>query len=122
MRFKVLSLAEGDFDGWVDANRKGGEALTRAGYLQLEKPSHKEPVRHYAKVDAGLYEAVLNRCVDGQKMCAHEMMAIDAGGGMGKGNVGGVIHQSQAGRQRTVVAALCTPDNPLGLPRPAAAQ
>ena len=122
MRFKVLSLAEGDFAAWVDANRKGGEALTRANYLQLEKPSHKEPVRRYAKVDDGLYEAVLNRCVDGQKMCAHEMMAIDAAGGLGKGNVRGIVHQSTARGERAVVAALCTPDNPLGLPRPAAAQ
>jgi len=122
MRFKVLSLTEGDFAAWIESNRKGGEALTRASYLLLDKPSHKEPVRRYAKVDEGLYEAVLNRCVDGSKMCAHEMMAIDAAGGMGKGNVGGVVRQSTARGERSVVAALCTPDNPLGLPAPAAAQ
>jgi cytochrome o ubiquinol oxidase subunit 2 len=122
MRFRVLSLADGDFADWVAANRRGGEALTRAAYLELEKPSHKEPLHRYAKVDEGLYDAVLNRCVDGQKMCAHEMMAIDAAGGLGKGNVGGVLHQSTASGQRTVVAAVCTLDNPLGVPRPAAAQ
>lgn len=122
MRFKVLSLADGDFANWVESNRKGGEALTRADYLQLEKPSHKEPVRRFARVDDGLYEAVLNRCVDSSKMCAHEMMAIDAGGGLGKGNVGGVLRQSTGTGERKVVAALCTPDNPLGLPRPAVAQ
>ena len=75
-----------------------------------------------ARVDDGLYEAVLNRCVDAAKMCAHEMMAIDAAGGLGKGNVGGVLRQSTAAGERKVVAALCTPDNPLGLPRPAVAQ
>lgn len=32
-------------------------------------------------VDAGLYDAILNRCVDPRRMCAHEMMAIDAAGG-----------------------------------------
>jgi len=122
MRFKVLSLKDGDFDQWVKTNRAGGQALSRAGYLELEKPSHKEPVRRYAKVEEGLYDAVLNRCVDGQKMCSHEMMAIDAAGGLGKGNVKGVRRESTARGERTVVAALCTPDNPLGLPRPAAAQ
>jgi cytochrome o ubiquinol oxidase subunit 2 len=122
MRFQVLSLADGDFANWVESNRKGGQALSRADYLQLEKPSHKEPVRRYARVDEGLYEAVLNRCVDASKMCAHEMMAIDAAGGLGKGNVRGVVSQPTASGERKVVAALCTPDNPLGLPRPAVAQ
>jgi cytochrome o ubiquinol oxidase subunit II len=118
MRFRVLSLSEGDFQGWVDAQRKGGEALSRAVYQDLEKPTSREPVRRYGQVEPGLYEAVLGRCVDGKKMCNHQMMAIDASGGMGKGNVGGVLRQSTANGERTVVSALCTPDNPLGLPRP----
>jgi cytochrome o ubiquinol oxidase subunit II len=122
MRFQFLGLSDGDFAAWVASNRKSGEALTRAAYLQLEQPSHKEPVRRYGKVEDGLYLAILNRCVDGQKMCAHDMMAIDAAGGLGKGNVGGVLRQPAAGGERTVVAAFCTPDNPLGLPRPVAAQ
>jgi len=119
MHFRVLGLAEGDFAAWVEAVREGGDALTRAGYLQLEKPSSKEPVRRYAKVDDGLYEAVLNRCVEAGKMCLHDMMAIDAAGGLGKGSVDGLRQRRMAdGSTRTVVAALCTPDNPLGLPRP----
>lgn len=120
MHFKVRSLGDADFQRWVDASRKGGEALTRAGYLELEKPSTREPVRRFAKVDGGLYDAILNRCVDGRKMCTHQMMAIDAAGGAGKGAVGGVRHQSLGPGQRTFVAALCTPANPLGLPETAA--
>jgi cytochrome o ubiquinol oxidase subunit II len=120
MRFKVLSLSDGDFAGWVAAARQGGAVLSRASYLELDKPSHKEPVRRYAKVEDGLYDAVLNRCVEAGKMCAHEMMAIDAAGGQGKGGIGGVRQLTRAGATRTVVAALCTPDNPQGLPRPAA--
>jgi cytochrome o ubiquinol oxidase subunit 2 len=119
MHFRVLGLAEGDFASWVESVRQGGGALTRDGYLQLERPSSKEPVRRYAKVDEGLYEAVLNRCVEPGKMCLHDMMAIDSAGGSGKGSVVGVRQQSRAdGSTRPVVAALCTPDNPLGLPRP----
>lgn len=120
MHFKVRSLDQAGFAGWVDANRKSGGALTRAAYLELEKPSAKEPVRRYAKVEGGLYDAILNRCVDGQKMCTHQMMAIDAAGGAGKGAVDGVRHQSLGTGQRTYVAALCTPANPLGLPESAA--
>lgn len=115
MRFKLLSLGEGDFAAWVAQGRQAGEALTRATYLELEQPSHRVPVRRFARVEDGLYEAVLNRCVDGQQMCMHEMMAIDAAGGMGKGNLGGVLRQALNGRERSVVAALCTPANPQGL-------
>ncbi len=54
------------------------------GYMKLEVPSEREPVRHYATVDADLYNAILNRCVDRNKMCMSQMMAIDADGGLGK--------------------------------------
>jgi cytochrome o ubiquinol oxidase subunit 2 len=121
MRFKFLGLDDAGFAAWVDGNRKSGVTLTRAGYQQLEKPSAKEPVHHYAAFDPGLYEAILNRCVDAQKMCASRMMAIDAAGGMGKGNTKGIRHESMSNGERTVVAALCTPENPLGLPSGAVA-
>jgi len=46
----------------------------------------------------------------------NRMMAIDEAGGLGKAGVEGVVHRSESAAkvQRTVVAALCTPDNPLG--------
>jgi cytochrome o ubiquinol oxidase subunit II len=116
MHFKVLSLDDAGFTRWVASGHEGGQALDRARYIALEKPSSNEPVRRFGKVEAGLYDAILNRCVDAQKMCTHQMMAIDAAGGAGKGAVEGVRHQSQAGGERTFVAALCTPANPLGLP------
>lgn len=80
MRFAFHATDAAGFDAWVAKVRSGGR-LDRAGYLELEKPSEKEPVRHYASVDPGLYDAILNRCVDVRRMCMHEMMAIDAGGG-----------------------------------------
>ena len=118
MRFKFLGLSDGDFDKWVETNRESGQDLSRDAYLKLEQPSEREPVRRYGKVDSGLYEAALNRCVDGAKMCQNEMMAIDAAGGTGKGGVAGLTQRPGNGvPQRSVVAALCTPDNPLGLPQ-----
>ncbi|RZI64232.1 MAG: ubiquinol oxidase subunit II, partial [Variovorax sp.] len=85
--------------------------------LQLEKPSEREPVRRFGSVDGGLFDAIVNRCVEAGKMCMHQMMHIDAHGGAGKGGVTGVVRQASArGVERPVVAALCTPDNPTGAP------
>ena len=81
MRFAFHASDAAGFEAWVAKVRGAGATLDRPGYLALEKPSEKEPVHHYASVDAGLYDAILNRCVDPRRMCAHEMMAIDAAGG-----------------------------------------
>ena len=81
MRFAFHASDAAGFEAWVAKVRGAGATLDRPGYLALEKPSEKEPVRHYASVDAGLYDAILNRCVDPRRMCGHEMMAIDAAGG-----------------------------------------
>jgi cytochrome o ubiquinol oxidase subunit 2 len=124
MRFRFKGLPADGFEQWVAAQRQGGAALDRAGYLKLEQPSEKEPVRGFAKVENGLWDAIVGRCVDTRKMCMHQMMAIDAAGGAGKGAIGGLTQQpwrnDQGTVQRTVVAALCTPSNPLGEPLPPA--
>ncbi len=84
MRFRLHALDQAGFERWVADARGDGSTLDRAAYLQLEKPSEREPVRHYASVERGLYDAILNRCVDPVRMCMHQMMAIDAAGGYGK--------------------------------------
>ena len=126
MKFKFLGLSDGDYAKWVASNKQAGAALTRTEYLKLEQPSAKEPVHRYASVDEGLYDAILNRCVDGKKMCINQMMHMDAQGGAGKGSAseGALLEQDLGPRgKRTVVAALCTPTNLLGLPiEPAAAR
>jgi cytochrome o ubiquinol oxidase subunit II len=122
MRFKFLGLAGADFGKWVAENRRAGHALDRVAYAQLEQPSHKEPVHRYGKVEAGLYDAILNRCTDGKKMCTSQMAAIDAAGGGGKGGIAGTAEQELGGARRTVVAALCTPANPTGAPLAGIAQ
>ena len=116
MRFKFHALSNDDFDKWVASNKSEGQSLDRAAYLKLEEPSKRDGVRRYAKVDADLYGAILNRCVEANKMCMNQMAAIDARGGMGKGSVAGLTCSpwapSEGGPQeRTVVAALCTPVN-----------
>jgi cytochrome o ubiquinol oxidase subunit 2 len=67
MHFRFHGMSAGDFAGWVRAARAAGKQLNRDGYLQLERPSEREPVRRYASVATGLYDAILNRCVDATK-------------------------------------------------------
>ena len=121
MRFKFHGVSDEEFASWVQRNKAGGSALTRAEVIKLEQPSSKEPIRRFASVEPGLWSAIVDRCVDGKKMCASQMMAIDAAGGAGKGGVASTMRSAWRDaegktRERIVVAGLCTPTNPLGLP------
>ncbi len=121
MRFKFHGLSEADFERWVAEAKSQANLLDRAGYLALEKPSEREPVRRYARVEEGLYDAIVNRCVDRNRMCMNQMMAIDASGGLGPLNIGGIGRERWGnGERRYVAAALCTPENPFGSPLVAA--
>lgn len=84
MRFGVRSMTPSGFDRWAVRARARGTTLDRATYLKLERPSEKEPVRRYARVDSELFDRIVNLCVEPGKMCMHDMMAIDARGGMGR--------------------------------------
>lgn len=83
MRFRFRGLSERGFSEWIAAARGGGEALTRAEYLALEVPGERGPVRLFSSVDSGLFDAVVNRCVDTDRLCMDQMMAYDAMGGLG---------------------------------------
>ncbi|NGY04210.1 ubiquinol oxidase subunit II [Solimonas terrae] len=78
MRFRFHGLSEAEFRHWVQQVKADGGSLQRADYLELARPSEREPVHHYGKVADGLYDAILNLCVDPQQMCVNRMMAIDA--------------------------------------------
>lgn len=79
MRFKFLGLDQAGFDKWVADVKAGGQTLDRPTYMQLEKPSIKEPVHHYASAAPDLYRAIVDMCVEPGKMCMSEMMAMDKG-------------------------------------------
>jgi cytochrome o ubiquinol oxidase subunit 2 len=83
MRFRVRSLTDKGFEQWAAGARAAGQTLDRAAYLKLERPSEKEPVRRFAQVETGLFDRIVNLCAEPGKMCMHDMMAIDARGGMG---------------------------------------
>jgi cytochrome o ubiquinol oxidase subunit 2 len=74
MRFKFLGVSAGEFDRWLQKAKASKDELTRDAYLQLEKPSEREPVRRYAAVAPDLFDLVVNRCVDRKKLCVRHMM------------------------------------------------
>lgn len=69
MRFRFRGLDDAGFAQWVQQARAGGTELSREAYLQLERPSEREPVRRYARVAGGLYDAVVQRCVEPGRPC-----------------------------------------------------
>ena len=81
MTFKFHGLSNEDFAQWVQKAKTEGKPLDKATYLNLAKPSERDPVQRFASVEEGLYDKVLNRCVEEGKMCMHHMMAIDSLGG-----------------------------------------
>ncbi len=117
MRFAARSVTAGDFAAWAAATKAGGETLDRMAYLKLERPSEREPVRRFAAVEPALFDAVVNLCVDPGKMCMHDMMSIDAAGGLGVAgawNVRTLAYDKFAARgtgalpERRYVEAVCT--------------
>ena len=77
MKFKYHGVSQADFDSWVEKTR-AGDALTRAGFAALDKPTIKHPIMHFGSVDKGLYDLVLNRCVAEGSVCINAQMEQDA--------------------------------------------
>jgi len=78
MRFKFHGVSAADFDAWIQKTKAGGGTLSRDAYLALEKPSERDPVRHFGDVAPDLFNAIVNRCVASGTVCMSKMMADDA--------------------------------------------
>jgi cytochrome o ubiquinol oxidase subunit 2 len=124
MRFAFRGFASADFDKWVADVKAGGGALGRSDYLVLERPSENAPVRKFASVDADLYHAILNMCVEPGKMCMDEMRSIDEKGGLGLASAQNVMpleydkytrRGAVLSPAKTFVASVCTKKNPKGV-------
>jgi len=70
MRFKFHGMSAADFDRWVEKAKASGQMLDRARYLELERPSEREPVQRYSSVADGLYESILERTLTGSNVAA----------------------------------------------------
>lgn len=79
MRFRVHSLNDEGFDNWVAKVKASDTALTRERYLDLAKPSEREPAQYFGEADPTLYRDIMNMCVEPGTLCMDKMMAIDAG-------------------------------------------
>jgi cytochrome o ubiquinol oxidase subunit 2 len=77
MKFRFFGMNSPDFERWVQKAKAGGQELTRASYIQLEKPSEREQVRRYGVVAPELFDAIVNRCVDPAAKCERDIMMQD---------------------------------------------
>ncbi len=78
MHFTFHAVSAEDFGKWVAAARTASAALDRDAYRALQRPSSRDPARRFASVEAGLYDAILNRCVEPGTPCLSAVMASDA--------------------------------------------
>jgi cytochrome o ubiquinol oxidase subunit 2 len=124
MNFVFRGVDDAGFDQWVEQVRQAPETLDRKRYLELEKPSEHVPPTYFASVENGLYTAIVNMCVELDKMCMSEMMSIDARGGLGLAGIdnlapdlygGGERNRAVLGPQKTYVAALCSIDEAIAM-------
>ena len=118
MHFAFHAMDRHGFERWVAEVKQSSEVLNRDNYLELARPSENEPPHRYATADPGLFDAILNRCVEPGKMCMREMAAIDAKGGLGLAGVRNLLalqHDTDArrgtpaGMPASYVASVCTP-------------
>ncbi len=118
MRFRFRAVDDAGFQPWIADARRSDGTLDRDSYLALEKPSEREPVAQFSSVAYGLYDAIVNRCVDPNRMCMNEMMMIDANGGLGLIGIDGLLVPSRGDLRGGpfVSAALCEIPQQLQLP------
>lgn len=105
MTFKFHGLSEEDFEKWVGQAKTEGKILTRDAYLALAKPSSRDPVQRFASVESGLYERILNICIEDGQMCMNEMMARDA-----RRNH---AHRGNLAADKLAEQDICTTDTPI---------
>ncbi|MBR0648380.1 ubiquinol oxidase subunit II [Roseomonas terrae] len=123
MRFRFHGLDGNGFEGWVAQLRQAGEGLDRQRFLALQRPSQNEPIRHFSAVDPDLFSAIVNACVEPGRMCRHDMMSIDARGGLGVAGIDSVRRigsdGAATGRTTAMVSSICTiPSFPEARPMP----
>jgi cytochrome o ubiquinol oxidase subunit II len=100
MRFSLHGLERAKFDEWVAGVKSRGGMMQAANYIQLEKPSEKVPVMRFGAVQPGLYDLILNRCVEPGKPCVADVIRRDRLRSGAGGNGLGGVPQNRAGALR----------------------
>lgn len=78
MTFKLHGMTDENFAQWVAKAKAEGQTLNRDAYRALVQPSERHPVERFSSVENGLYQRVLNICVEDGQMCMNDMMKKDA--------------------------------------------
>lgn len=84
MKFMFHGLSNEDYDAWIAKLKAEGQALDYDTYKALEAPSIADPVQYYSSVMPGLYDKIVNRCVDPGQLCMKDMMTSGHHGGHGE--------------------------------------
>lgn len=105
MRFKFHGMSKADFKQWVAKVRDSGKTLDTTTYEQLKKPERNAPITYYAHFEKGLYERILNRCVQPGQTCVSTWMAEDAHGGRYDKHDGKAATMSMPGKPDNTAAA-----------------
>lgn len=105
MNFKVHALDEAGFDEWAAGAAASSQPLDREAFVELDQPSIDNEVAYYEGIEDGLWDRVLNMCVDHDELCLNDMMMVDALGG---GGIDGLYN-------RELYRGLCSSDNPQGM-------
>ncbi|WP_430391897.1 ubiquinol oxidase subunit II [Dyella sp. 20L07] len=79
MHFVFHGMSEEAFAQWVQHAKGGGSDLSRDAYVKLAQPSENDPVRYYATVEPGLYQAILTRCLNPESPSCMTLMKATGG-------------------------------------------
>lgn len=85
MRFKFHGVSETGFEDWIATVRASDDRLDRGRYIDIEKPSEREPVQYFAAVEPDLFAAIRDLCVREGSVCMHDMMQHDTARASGLG-------------------------------------
>jgi cytochrome o ubiquinol oxidase subunit 2 len=77
MRFKLRGVRQADFDKWVAEARTAGGKLDTATYVALAKPSEKVPAMRFSAAQPGLFDKIVNQCVEPGQPCMVDVMRND---------------------------------------------
>ncbi|QAY75251.1 ubiquinol oxidase subunit II [Sphingosinicella sp. BN140058] len=69
MKFRMTGVDEAGFATWVQGVRQGGGKADAPTYLELAKPSEREPVRRFSIVQPGLFDRIVGQCVEPGRPC-----------------------------------------------------
>lgn len=102
MHFKFHGMSPAEFEAWVTEVRGSTDELDRQTMAKLNQPSISHPITYFGSVETGLWDKIVNLCIDDDALCLNDMMMVDALGG---GGIEGLW-------KREMFRGICSADNP----------